>query len=334
MRAKKHVVVLMGGMSAEHDVSLNSGALVMEHLDADTYKVSGVRITREGEWAFSGPEGEEEYLEMHDAVPRLKAIHPDCVFIALHGPFGEDGRIQGMLDLLGIPYTGSGCVASATAIEKIRAKALVSHAGIRVADHVEFTLREWEEDAGAIAGKVEEALGFPCVVKSPRQGSSLGMAIPKSAADFPGAVEEVLPYGFVVMAERFIEGPELTCAVLDVAEEDPPVALPVTEIRPVSSDYFDYDAKYTPGASEEITPAEIPDEVRDRVQAIAVRAHEVIGCRGFSRSDMILDGGDLVWLEINTIPGFTETSLYPQAAAAAGISFPEMLSLFVDAAML
>lgn len=333
MRAKKHVVVLMGGMSSEHDISLKSGTLVAQHIDTNTYKVTPVRITRGGEWVFPRDE-DEEYLEVHDAVPRLKEIHPDCVFIALHGPYGEDGRMQGMLDVLGIPYTGSGCVASATAIEKIRAKVLVANAGLRVAEHLEFASGQWEADPEAVARKVEEDLGFPCVVKSPLQGSSLGMAIPRSMAEFPEAVEEVLPFGYTFMVERFVAGRELTCSVLDVSDEDPAVALPVTEIRPKSSSYFDYRAKYTPGATEETTPAEIPDDMRDRVQAMAVRAHEVIGCRGFSRSDMILDGNDLVWLEINTIPGLTETSLYPQAAAAAGISFSELLGLLVDAAML
>ncbi len=336
MRAKKHVVVLMGGMSSEHDVSLMSGALVTEHLDTGKYKMTPVRISREGEWVFPGEEGDEakeESLEIYDAVPRLKGLHPDCVFLALHGPFGEDGRIQGMLDLLGIPYTGSGCEASAIALDKIRAKVMVSQAGIRVAEHLEFTWRDWDADPEGLVARVEEELGFPCVVKSPRQGSSLGMAIPQQASEFKAAAEEVLQYGYTFMVERFVTGLELTCGVLDVDEENGPVALPVTSIHPPASRFFDYDAKYTPGVTQEVTPADIEEDVRARVQEISLRAHQVIGCRGFSRSDMILEDNGLVWIEINTIPGLAPTSLYPQGAAARGIEFPHLLDLLVEAAM-
>lgn len=336
MRAKKHVVVLMGGMSSEYDVSVMSGTMVAEHLDVEKYKMTLVRISREGEWIFPGEEGEEaeeESVEIYDAVPRLRGLHPDCVFLALHGPFGEDGRIQGMLDLLGIPYTGSGCEASAIAIDKVRAKVMVSQGGIRVAEHLEFSRRDWDDDPEGLVARVEEELGFPCVVKSPRQGSSLGMAIPQQAGEFRAAAAEVLQYGYTFMVERFVSGLELTCSVLDVDEENGPVALPVTSIHPPASSFFDYHAKYTPGVTEEVTPADIEEDVRARVQEMSVRAHDLIGCRGFSRSDMILEDNGLVWIEINTIPGLTPTSLYPQAAAAGGIEFSELLDMLVEAAM-
>lgn len=332
MRAKKHVVVLMGGMSSEHEVSLKSGAMVATHLDTDVYKVSSVEITREGEWRF--PESDEEYVEVCDAVPRLKALHPDCVFIALHGPYGEDGRIQGMFDVLGMPYVGSGCAASALAIDKIRSKILVQTAGIRVAPQLEFTQAQWDDDHDGIVEKIADVLGFPCVVKHPLQGSSLGMGIPQNLGELAPAIDNVFTYGYRIMAEEYLPGRELTCGVLDVDEPEDAIALPITEIRPLKSQFFDYHAKYTPGASEETTPAEIDDFLVSRVQEIALRAHEVVGCRGFSRSDMILDGDEPVWLEINTIPGLTETSLYPQAAAAAGMSLKELYGKLVEAALI
>ncbi len=331
MATKKHVAVLMGGMSAEYEVSMRSGAQVAAHLDRDLYTVTSIEITRDGEWIFPGRE--REYLDIAEAVSRLRALHPDCVFIALHGPFGEDGRMQGLLDLMGIPYTGSGCSSSGLAIDTIRAKAVAAHGGIKVADQVVFQRHEWEQDPAALTKRIGATLGFPCVIKNPTQGSSLGMAIPQSADDFEEAVPELLHFGGTILAERYLNGLELTCGVLDLDEEQGAYALPVTEIRPVKAKFFDYTAKYTPGATKEITPAQIDDALRDRVQTMAVRAHELMGCRGFSRSDMIFANGELYWLEVNTIPGMTETSLIPQMAAAAGMSFTELVGRLVEAAM-
>jgi len=266
-------------------------------------------------------------------LPRLRALRVDCVFIALHGPFGEDGRIQGLLDVLGIPYTGSGCAASALAMDKIHSKAVARQAGVRVSDQFLLTREEWDANPDATLARVASEFGYPCLIKSPCQGSSIGMAIPKDAAQFKKSLLDVFMYGDLVMVERFIHGTEVTCAVLDTDPGKPPRALPVTEICPVESEFFDYHAKYTPGACNEITPARISPEATRKVQAIAERVHRVVGCKGFSRSDMILDGDDPVWIEVNTIPGMTETSLFPQAAAAAGISFQEMLTLFVEEAL-
>jgi D-alanine-D-alanine ligase len=331
MKAKKQVVVMRGGMSAEHDVSMMSGQMVLDNLDADQYAVSSVEITQEGEWVFS--DAPDEFLDPGEALQQLRVMQPDCVFIALHGPFGEDGRMQGLLDFLGIPYTGSGCAASALSMDKIRSKVLMQHAGFSVPEEMLITYDAWMADRDGISHRVEESLGIPCVVKNPWQGSSLGMAIPQTAEAFQEAVKEVFRYGPTLMVERFIQGTEVTCGVLDFTDDVRPVALPVTEIRPVKSAYFDYTAKYTPEATDEITPAEIDDAARDRVQEIAIRAHEIMGCRGFSRSDMILSGNDAVWLEINTIPGLTQTSLLPQAAHAAGISFSSLVSQMVEAAL-
>jgi len=182
-----------------------------------------------------------------------------------------------------------------------------------------------------VIAEIKRDIGFPCVAKRPCQGSSIGMAISSDADAFRATVPDVFAYGDSVMVEQYIAGREVTCGVLDVDPAREPVALPVTEIRPKAA-FFDYAAKYTPGGSEEITPAPLPPELTHLVQEIAVEAHRAIGCSIWSRSDFLLDGDSPVWLEINTVPGMTPTSLYPQAAAAAGIPFPQLMSLFVEAA--
>ncbi|HOZ49086.1 MAG TPA: D-alanine--D-alanine ligase [Candidatus Hydrogenedentes bacterium] len=326
---RKKVAVLMGGMSSEHEVSMHSGEMVLASLDPDKLDAVPVRISRDGTWAF----GDEAPMSIFDAVPRLEALGLDCAFIALHGPFGEDGRLQGMLDLLGIPYTCSGCAASALAMDKIRSKAVVRQLGVRVANHVVVHRTVWNTDRDRVMDKVASKLGFPCVIKSPCQGSSLGMAITREAADFAADIEAVFAFGDEVMIEEFVNGIELTCGVLDLDPGSPPIGLPVTQIIPVTSKFFDYEAKYTPGASREITPAEIPDELAAAVQGIAVRVHQAVGGRIWSRHDFLVAGSDPVWIEINTVPGMTQTSLYPQAAAAAGISYAELMERFIEAAI-
>ncbi len=326
---KMRVMVLMGGMSSEHEVSLSSGRGVVRALAGDRYDPVPVTITREGLWVF--PDGET--LSIYDATPRIRDLAPDCVFLALHGPYGEDGRIQGFLDLLRIPYTGSGCAASAIAMDKVRAKTLVQAEGIRIAPHIAFGRMTWSAEAAQVIERVATEIGFPCVVKPPLQGSSVGVSIPPDATALRDAVDTALTLDGYVMIEQFVSGIELTCSVLDVEPGKTPRALPVTEICPKTAAFFDYHAKYTPGATEEITPARIDPERAAEIQEIAVHAHHIVGCRGWSRSDFILDEHGPVWIEVNTIPGLTPTSLFPQAAAAVGISYAELIGLFVEAAI-
>jgi D-alanine-D-alanine ligase len=300
-------------------------------MDSDRFEVTSAEITEDGQWVLGV--GGKERLSEGDAIKALKAMETDCVFIALHGPHGEDGRIQGVLDDASIRYTGSGSAASAVAMDKVLSKEVVSRGGIRVGNQVVFQSDAWPAEREALTRRVETELGFPCVVKSPQQGSSLGMAMPQEVTDFAGAVDEVLPFGLEVMVEEFLSGVELTCGVLDAKKDSAPIPMPVTEIRPRDAHFFDYHAKYTPGATDEITPAKIDEDVRERVQQMAVQAHGLIGCSGFSRSDMILTGDEVVWLEINTIPGLTDTSLFPQAAVAAGMTLPELYGMLVEAAL-
>ncbi len=329
MQKEVTVAVLMGGMSSEHDVSLHSGAGVVKALQAQGYTAVPVVISRTGTWRFF----DDEPVSVCAAAARLRDLHVDCVFIALHGVYGEDGRIQGFLEVLGMPYTGSGCAASALGMDKVRSKAVVQQEGVRVAGHIAFGPKTWHDDADAVRARVEEELGFPCVLKTALGGSSVGVEIVQEVGAFADAMTRVFETGDFILVESFVKGVEVTCSVLDTDPETGIRALPVTEIRPLTASFFDYEAKYTPGATQEITPAEIEPEIAKQVQQIAVHVHHIVGCAGWSRSDFIIDDGGPVWIEVNTVPGLTETSLYPQACAAAGISYEKMVRLFVEAAL-
>lgn len=321
--------VLMGGCSLEHEVSLRSGQGVTGALLAAGYRVVAVTILKDGRWQL----GTETPVSVFEGLSRLRDEKIDCVFLALHGPNGEDGRIQGLLDVLGYPYTGSGCAASALSMDKVRSKDVITAAGIPTAHKFCVTQTEWHHERHEIINRVMDLMGLPVVLKSPCQGSSCGMAIPRDEHELVRDMNEILPLEGVVMVEAFVQGLEVTCSVLDTIKEQHPRALPVTEIRPKQSAFFDYYSKYTPGATREITPAHIGETLTARVQELAVAAHTALGCRSWSRSDFIVGEDGPVWLEVNTLPGLTETSLFPQAAAAAGISYNELIVMLTEDAI-
>lgn len=325
----KKIIVLMGGLSLEHEVSINSGKGVSNALTASGYEAIQILLQKDGCWHFPG----EEPVPVKKAIAQLVNQNADCVFIALHGPNGEDGRIQGLLDCLELCYTGSGCAASALCMDKIRSKAVVAASAIQVAPYFVFSHKEWLKSQRKILNRVEDEIGLPVVVKAPSQGSSCGMAISHNEHDFIRDVDEIMPLEDVVMVEQYVKGLEVTCSVLDVQAQGEVYALPVTEIRPETSPFFDYYAKYTPGACQEITPACIGDHLAQRVQQAAVAAHKALGCCGWSRSDFIIDDSGPIWLEVNTVPGLTETSLFPQAAAVSGIPYNELITLLVEDAI-
>jgi D-alanine-D-alanine ligase len=319
------IAVIFGGMSLEHEVSVMSGKCVMDALSKAGHTVGPVHINKSGEWRVNTG---RKFRTAVDGLRLLAKQEVDCAFLALHGANGEDGRIQGLLDLLTIPYTGSGCAASALAMDKTNSKTVVSAAGIHVAPSLTFDVNEWQKEKGRLS-TIREHLAFPLVVKAPCQGSSRGLAIVSSPKKLKEVVEEIMPVERRVMIEAFVEGREFTCSVLDFAGYESPEALAVTEIRPVKSKFFDYHAKYTPGATEEITPAPIDDALAQRIADMACNAHYVLGCESWSRSDFILGPDGPVWLEINTLPGLTETSLFPQAAAYRGIAYEELIQLLI-----
>jgi D-alanine-D-alanine ligase len=293
------IAVLMGGPSTERAVSLRSGAAVVNALTATGAKVVPID------------------------VPETKFVTPrdvDVVFIALHGTFGEDGTLQRMLEDSGIAYTGSGPEASACAFDKIAAKAKFIEAGVptpkcEVFDRARCDLTRLAK------------LGFPLVVKPARQGSSVGVSIVQEEADLEEACQIAWKYDHHLLAEQFIAGRELTVGIFDRR------ALPVIEIRP-KHDFFTYEAKYTQGQTDYLVPAPLDHSIEARVKAVALRAHDCLGCRDFSRVDLILNGKNQAFvLEVNTIPGFTETSLVPKAAQAAGIDFRDLCAQLVQMAL-
>lgn len=300
----KHVAVLMGGWSVEREVSLNSGAACARALEGVGYRVTRVEVGR----------------DIAEVLARLK---PDVAFNALHGRFGEDGTIQGVLEILRIPYTHSGVLASALAIRKDKAKTVAAAAGVPVARGV--TVSRFEAAR-------RHVLPPPYVLKPVDEGSSVGVVIVKKGREHPP--QEIArpdwPCGETMLAESFVAGRELTCAVMDGK------SLGVTEIRAATGEFYDYDAKYAKGGSIHICPAQILPNIYRRIEEWALTAHQAIGCRGVSRSDFRYDdeSDTLVWLEVNTQPGMTETSLVPELAAHAGMTFGELVRWIVEDASL
>lgn len=302
---KTRVALLSGGISSEREVSLKSGNQVFAALDKEKYDV-------------------RRYDPKTD-LPRLvaDASQIDIALVILHGPYGEDGTVQGMLDLLGIPYQGSGVLGSAIAMNKVVSKQLYEKFGIPVPPYLALTRRDRVDPA-----EIERRLGFPLVIKPVAGGSSIGMSVVKSRETLAEGVAKALAYDAAVLIEAYVEGVELTCSVIG---NDKLEALPLIEIIPDKSyAFFDYTAKYTAGATQEICPARIEASLAEKAQSYGVMAHQALNCRGYSRTDMILNGRDLFVLETNTIPGMTPTSLLPQSARAAGMNFSQLLDRLIE----
>ncbi len=293
----KHVAVLMGGWSAEREVSLVTGAACAKALMRAGFDVTSIDVQR----------------DMGALLTRLYP-KPDAIFNALHGPFGEDGCVQGFLNILDIPYTHSGMLSSALAMDKPMAKRLFQDAGIPVAEHVMAT--EAEIRAG-------DPMPRPYVIKPSNEGSSIGVHIVRAGDNAPIFGGGGWPHGDHVMVERFIEGREFTVAVMG----DRPLA--VTDVT-TTRNFYDYEAKYAKGGSVHTIPADVDKKVYDRAMELAALAHKTLGCRGVSRSDFRYDGNELYILELNTQPGMTPTSLVPEQAAYVGILFEELVTWMVD----
>lgn len=295
-----HVAVLMGGWSAERPVSLKTGEACAIGLERRGYKVTRVDVG-------------------HDLPERLRALSPDVAFNALHGPFGEDGSVQGILEFMQIPYTHSGVLASALAMDKDRAKAVMGRAGIPIAEHVTCTRFEAAH---------EHMMEPPYVVKPVAEGSSFGVLIVHSGANRPPVqlVSEEWTYGDDVMAEKYVDGMELTCGCFGDTVWD------VIEIVPVSESFYGFDAKYRPGGSKHILPADLKPNIYQNIRKFTQAAYRALGCRGAARADFRYDASkdELVCLEVNTQPGMTETSLVPEMAAHAGMSFESLVGALVE----
>ena len=299
----KHVAVLMGGRSVERPVSLNSGKACADALEAEGYRVTRIDVAP-------------------DIAERLSQLEPDAVFNALHGRFGEDGRIQGVLETLRIPYTHSGVLASALAIDKARAKVIMAAAGVPVA-------------AGKVVSRFAAAkrhvLAPPYVLKPVNEGSSFGVVIVREGREHPPQEigRDDWPHDEWLLAESFIPGRELTCGILGDK------AMDIIDIRPATGLFYDYDAKYADGGSIHVIPAELKPKIYRDIQQFALTAHQALGCRGVSRADFRYDDtpggtGTVVCLEVNTQPGMTRTSLVPEMAAQLGMSFGDLVRWMVE----
>lgn len=302
-RTLEHVAVLMGGWSAEREISLKSGAAVAQALEAEGYRVTRVNADR-------------------DIALRLKEIAPEACFNTLHGRWGEDGCVQGILECLAIPYTHSGVLASALAMHKERAKTVMSAAGVPVANALLLSRHE---------AALRHAMEPPYVVKPVSEGSSVGVVIvPKGESQPPDTIRLGGQPGEMVMVERYIAGRELTCAVIG------DFVTGVIEIVPLEGlAFYDFEAKYAPGGSRHVLPADISPHLYELVRQYTRKASSALGCRGVSRADFRLDDtpggtGELICLEVNTQPGMTETSLVPEFAAHAGWSFNDLVRWIVE----
>jgi D-alanine-D-alanine ligase len=305
------VAVLKGGGSLERQVSLRSGARVEDALQRLGHDVVAIDVGG-------------------DLVARLRAAAPDVAFVAMHGRDGEDGTVQELLEILGIPYTASGVSACIRCADKVLSKHAMADAGIPTPDFYAFTETAFKELGAADAlGDIEDRLEFPIVVKPADQGSALGVRFARSAADVPPALVAAFSYSHKVLLERHVHGRELAVSILGDAP------LPVVEAVPREEDFYDFSARYTIGRTSFVCPAQLGDELTERAQSLALDVFRLLGCRGFARVDLMLeeDTDELYVLEANAIPGLTETSLLPMAADAAGTGFDELIGQIVEMAL-
>lgn len=319
------VGVLMGGPSSEHEVSLNTGQNIIENLDKTKYAPMAIKISKTNKWFLNGKlANQSEALKNHDII-----------FNALHGAFGEDGKVQAILEHAGIKYTGSGIAGSAIAMDKFHSREIFKLAGFNTPKTMK--LKRGENYVARLNFFINKIIKFPVVVKPCSNGSSVGVQIVEDHGKLAQAIVAAFKLDKNILIEEFIKGRELTCGVLENFNNQPIAALPVTEIIPVKNHkFFNYVAKYKRGHSNEITPAPIEDILAKKAQDIAIRAHQILGCSGYSRTDMILKNGNgtIYVLETNTLPGLTKNSLLPQAAQVAGLNFSQLLDHIIISSLI
>lgn len=340
MNKKIKVVVLMGGKSPEHEVSLLSGQQVVKNIDKENYEVLPIVISKTGNWQLTsktsilqlenpldlkGTSNEIILLNKKEVVSQTfsKEMDVDVFFIAMHGPNGEDGVMQGMLELMGVTYTGSGVLASALGMDKLRFRQVMESVGIPVPKYRYFNKLNYKKI-------IKSLKKFPYFVKPNDQGSSVGASIALNVNQLMKSVRLAFEYSDIVLVDEYIKGRELTCAVIG---NDDPIPLPIIEIIPKKGEFFDYESKYTESGADEIVPAKMSKATEKRIKELAVNTYNAIGCRGFGRVDFLLRGNEIFVLEINTIPGLTPTSLLPKAAASAGMTYTKLLDKIIKLAL-
>lgn len=333
------VMVVFGGRSGEHEVSLASADSVIEGLDG-RHEVVPVGITREGRWLMSG----DPMRELQSAAGLSSLPAPatetlpaglgkaDVVFPVLHGPYGEDGRIQGMLEMTGIPYVGSGVLGSAASMDKITMKKIFAHHGFPQVEWLGLTRKEWETDSESWTDKIESYLSYPCFVKPSNLGSSVGIRKAANREELESALEEAAKLDRRIIVEAGVDAREVEVSVL--GNENPEVSMP-GEIIINKGDFYDYGAKYDEGGMELIVPANIPEDIADELRNTAAEAYRAVDAAGMARIDFFVERGTdrLLLNEINTIPGFTSTSVYSRLWDASGLPYEDLLDRLIELAL-
>jgi len=346
--SKLRIAVLYGGTSAEHEVSVVSARSVLAAIDRDKYDVLPIAITKGGEWLL--PDRAPDQLKApQGALPEVgggnavvlreggQVLAPgrsdtgsvDLVFILLHGPGGEDGTVQGLLETLSVPYVGAGVAASALGMDKSLQKPVFQNAGIPVTPWTTLTYAAYERDPQATLRRARDTMGFPCFTKPANLGSSVGVSKCETATELQRGMEKAFEYDRTILVEKAIDGRELECAVLG---NDEPEASVVGEVVP-AHEFYDYEAKYLIEGSELTIPARIPEQIADRIRRYAVQAFQAIGCAGMARVDFFLRGDEIFLNEINTIPGFTPISMYPKLWEESGIPYAKLIDRLIELAL-
>ncbi len=352
---KLRVAVIFGGRSGEHEVSLASATSIMENLDRSKYEVIPIGITKEGRWLLDGEPMKELQAGYSKAgeEPALVSLSPqtsrpmpadsdwpthlhsqmavDVVFPVLHGPFGEDGTVQGLLEMAGVPYVGAGVLASAAGMDKVIMKALFLQQGLPIVEQLVLRRREWEADPEGVMDRIEASIGYPCFTKPANLGSSVGISKATDRAGLAGALREAARYDRKLVVEQGIDAREIECSVLG---NDDPVASVPGEIVPCH-EFYDYRAKYVDEGSQLLIPAPVPPETAEEIRRIAVAAFKAVDCSGMARVDLFLEkGSGKVYLnEINTIPGFTKISMYPKLWEASGLPYSRLIDRLIELAL-
>ncbi len=354
MSNKLRVAVIFGGRSGEHEVSLVSAASVMNAIDKNRYEIVPIGITKEGKWLVSGDPmrvltGQESIVGKPSSAivvdptqPALIALEPngttrrnqriDVVIPILHGPYGEDGTVQGLLELAGVPYVGAGVLASAVGMDKGLMKTVFAQSGIPIVDFLTVLKRDWLKDAGSITNRIQERLGFPCFVKPACLGSSVGISKVRRREEMGAAMQLAGEFDRKIVVEKAaIDVREIECSVL--GNDDPIVSVP-GEIVPCN-EFYDYRAKYVDEGSQLIIPADLPEATDKIVRHWAREAYKAIDCAGMARVDFFVsrDGKQVLVNEINTIPGFTSISMYPKLWEATGVTYAELIDRLIELAL-
>lgn len=328
MSKKLKVGVLRGGPSAEREISLVTGQAVFNNLDRKKYLPTLIDMGQDSRFFAVLKNGRKKPLDLQNKDRKLF----DIIFIALHGTPGEDGTVQGMLEFLGIPYTGPDALSSALAMNKVFTGQIYKVNNLPHPEFIHFKNDGWKNRRPEILADIEKKVGYPLVLKPVDQGSAVGVNIIKNEKELEEAVMKTIKKFPWLMAQKFIKGAEATCGILEKNGELLP--LPPTHIKPNLGAFYDYKSKYKPGGSTHICPADFGEEINEKLQILALLSHKALKCRGMSRTDLfVAEDGHIYIIETNTIPGMTPTSLFPEAAGKAGISFPRMLDMIIEASL-